>query len=160
VVILLCSVIYNSAFCADEYQRRSLKGIKAIYVVVENLPDEVEKDGLTIDQITTDVKLKVGMAGIKVVSLKEPIIILGSPYLYINLYGIMIPNVQIFSYNFEVSLKQIVSLVRNPNITFSTSTWVYSKIGYVGADKIKQIRETIKDAVDIFINDYLAENPK
>ena len=71
MVMSLCSLISNSGFCSDEMERRSLKGIKGIFVFVEKLPNEVEKAGLRKDQINTDVELKLRMEGIKVVSEQE-----------------------------------------------------------------------------------------
>lgn len=40
--------------------------------------------------------------------------------------------------------------------TYETNGYV----GTVGSSKLRDLREAVADEVDIFINDYLAENPK
>ena len=49
----------------------SLRLIKGVLVVVEDLPLKVEKNGLTLDQIQTYVEAKCKRAGIKVLSTEE-----------------------------------------------------------------------------------------
>lgn len=64
--------------CGNAYAASpdTLKGLKGVYVVIEDLNEEVIKDGLTVDAIRTDVELKLRLAGIPVLleeaRLKEP----------------------------------------------------------------------------------------
>jgi membrane-bound lytic murein transglycosylase D len=60
---------------------RSLRGIHALRVVVEDLSSAVEQAGLHRTDIQTDVELKLRLAGIKVLPEDaQPL----SPYLYVN----------------------------------------------------------------------------
>jgi membrane-bound lytic murein transglycosylase D len=60
---------------------RSLRGIQALRVVVEDLSSAVEQAGLHRTDIQTDVELKLRLAGIKVLPEDaQPL----SPYLYVN----------------------------------------------------------------------------
>ncbi len=52
----------------DESARKTLAGLTRIYVVVEHIPDEAQRDGLDTTQIRTDVELKLRQAGITVLA--------------------------------------------------------------------------------------------
>ncbi len=55
------------AFATDgPYDRASLKGVKAVSVVVEHLAPDVEKAGITSSQVQTDVELRLRQAGLPV----------------------------------------------------------------------------------------------
>ena len=54
-----------------EMDRKSLRGLKGIAVVVEALQPEAERDGLTKSQIKTDIELKLRQAGIHVLTTEE-----------------------------------------------------------------------------------------
>ncbi len=55
----------------DESARKTLAGLTRIYVVVEHIPDEAQRDGLDTTQIQTDVELKLRQAGITVLTQQE-----------------------------------------------------------------------------------------
>ena len=50
----------------DEFSRRSLKGLAGVYVMVEPLGAEAERDGLNKTSVQTDAELKLREAGITV----------------------------------------------------------------------------------------------
>ena len=50
----------------DQESRAVLRGLQGCEVVVENLRPEIERGGLTREQLQTDMELKFRMAGIKV----------------------------------------------------------------------------------------------
>ena len=150
---------YTEVWGGDELGRPSLRGLREIFVVTENLSDEAVKDGLSKDQIQTDVGLKLRMAGIKVISKEESSLTSGYPFLFVTVNA-MRHRSGLFAIGIRVSLEQDVYLVRNPKVSLSTSTWSVEGVYIVGETNIMQVREKIKDLVDDFINDYLAENPK
>src|SRR5260370_9840270 len=67
----------------DKYSVATLKGISAVYVVVESL-DDAKVLGLEADTIRTDVELKLRLAGMRVVKEKEGIKFTGSPHVYVR----------------------------------------------------------------------------
>jgi hypothetical protein len=68
----------------SERTRESLRGISALEVVVEDLPDGAKLLGLTKESIQTDVELKLRLAGIRVVTQKEDLQLPGMPTLYVG----------------------------------------------------------------------------
>ncbi len=159
--VVFTLVILNSFVLAqylDHRRRAVLRGLQGCHVIVENLEPEIERDGLTREQLQTDMELKLRMAGIKVLSREEQ----GAPVFYLN-----VTAMEIFAkhgaslgyiYNISVSLQERVQLMRNGDI-MRRATW--EKPGFLGiTTNLTDIRQGAKDMVDYFINDYLAANPK
>jgi hypothetical protein len=158
IILLLFLTCHSVALPANP---KSLKGIKGIYVLIEELPESLKsKTGLTEDQLRTDVELKLRLAGISVVSESESLYIPGFPYLYVNING-YVEEIGLVVYNIEVELRQTVILKRNRSIeAVGATTWKTGTIGTVGLDKSSaSIRNAVKDHVDGFINAYLSVNP-
>jgi len=167
IVVTVLAICISVLWATNKYDPRdALKGLQGVRVLVEILEPEVEKSGLTTQQLQTDVELRLRQNGIRVLSEQEQLSTPGMPYLYVNV-NIMIrkdiPLVQLAVYVISVKLKQNVFLARDTTKLCIASTWDSkgSNVGSVGLDKIETtIRKNIKDNVDEFINDYLAVNPK
>lgn len=138
-----------------------LQGLQGVLVLVEDIIPEVEKYGLTKRDIQTDTELQLRQYGIRVFTLKEQI--LNRPYFYVNVNVLVrdiLPDTSLASASISVTLKEPVILPRQQAICVGASTWRRSCVVRVGAYRIKEIREDVKDLVSQFINDYLAANPK
>lgn len=68
VMILIYSPVAHGQLSTG---KESLKGLKGVNVLVDNLKPDIEKDGLKTSSIQTDVELKLRMAGIKVLTFEE-----------------------------------------------------------------------------------------
>jgi len=137
-----------------------MKGLKGVYVLVERLAPEVEKLGLTKEQLQTDVELQLRRNGIRVLFRKEWLLTSGSSCLYVNVNIITSEDNPNVAYNISLELKQDVFLVRDPTKMCYAATWTAGSTGTVGKSNITNIRKSVKNKVDIFSNDYLAANPK
>jgi hypothetical protein len=58
-----------------------LRGISAVGVLIEGLPDGAKVLGLSEDMIKTDVELKLRLAGMRVTTMEDALNLPGSPYL-------------------------------------------------------------------------------
>src|SRR5690242_17721664 len=65
--------------------RPALKGINAVYVVVEELPDSAKALGLAAGGIQTDVELKLVLGGMHVVTREEGQKLPGRPFIYVRI---------------------------------------------------------------------------
>jgi len=145
----------------DEYSGKSLRGLRGVYVLVEDLRPEVEQAGLTKAMIQTDAELKLRLAGIRVLTqdenLKEP----GMPYLYLRA-TVFQSSPKSWRFSVTVELTQYVQLTRNPAIVVGAHTWSSERLNGIApsADMPQMVRSDSKDLVDQFINAYLAVNPK
>ena len=134
-----------------------LKGIRDMKVVVLPLRPEIEKRGLTRQMLQTDVELQLRKYGIKVNEFNAP----GVTYLYILMPARTYPLYDGFvNYGIIVQFRDLVVLDRFPAKLAPATVWQRAAIGIIGLSKIQQIREQLKDQVNMFINDYLAANPK
>jgi hypothetical protein len=142
--------------------RSTLKGIPSIRVIVEDLDPDAERDGLTKDQLQTDVELRLRRAGIMVTSAPLES---GGSYLYLNVNvntKALHPSAPILYYavNIHLEFHQAVSLRRNPGILIFASTWSVGGVMVVGIQRLRGVRDDVADLVDKFINVYLEQNPK
>lgn len=161
VFLVMALLALNSTiFAMDSSQdRATLRDLKGVAVKVSVNP-ELEMAGMNMNTIQTDIELKLRMVGIKVYTLEESFRTSGKPCLYVSINGIKSDYVPSYSVSFEIRLFQEVCLTRNTKITSLANTWSVGWTGFVGEDKIFNIRDVVKDYVDKFINAYLSVNPK
>jgi len=139
-------------------EKRWLMGLSGVNVGVTLDPD-VERQGLTINQLQIDVEWRLRQAGIPVLSPHDYLMTLGQPMLYIfqsvkaKGNGLIVDQV-------SISLNQDVKLSRDHNISGSLATWEKISINVIENLEAKDVRKRVMDLIDQFINDYLAANPK
>lgn len=141
-------------------KKEVLQGLQGVYVLVESIEPEAEKYGLTKKTLQTDTELQLRQYGIKVLNLEEWQSTPGRPCLCINV-NVLIEEEPIAAAAISVDLWEAVLLLREPKrICMGARTWHRGCVSSVGLLRIKDIRESVKDRVNEFINDYLAANPK
>jgi hypothetical protein len=144
----------------------SLKGLKGVEVLVEELKPELENYSLTMIQIQSDVESQLRMAGIEILRREEneKIQPLRMPYLYVRINSYKPAwRREVFIFNIEVALNQRVLLPehsRYPEKPFYAPTWYTSSVGAVGAMNVMDIRDMVKDLADQFVRAYQKANPK
>jgi hypothetical protein len=137
-----------------QYSNKTLDGISAVAVVVEDLPDGAKILGLTRETVQNDVELKLRLAGMRVMTDKEVSQIPGMPDLYVRVT--LTKGAEAAS--IEIHLRQNARLERNGQLAVAATTW---KTFYLTANPTSQsIRDTVKDGVDDFLNAWLSVNPK
>ena len=134
----------------------SLEGLRRLGVQVEDFIVKETLAGFVTDTFRSDVELKLRLAGIKVLTeqelLKEP----GAPHLYVTV-SVMHENPgEKASFGVDVKLRQLVTLERSRRRAVGT-TWNRMSVGYGDAP---YVRESMKQVLDLFLNDWLSVNPK
>ncbi len=160
IVIVLCKLsIASFLFASDNnVNRLSLRGLKGVYVSVEKIDSEIEKDGLTKSLIRKDVELKLQRAGIKILSRDKWFETTGSPYLYVNVNVLKLPASKEYIYSINTAFRQNVYPVREPIEVIGATTWSIGEI--VGITyNLNKIRSSVKGQADKFIKTYLTVNP-
>jgi len=157
---LLCGSQREEAAFPDEYSHPTLRGLTGVAIIVESIREEIERDGLTSEQIQTDVELRLRKAGIRVLSEKERAETPGIPLLYVNVNVLKVKDAFLYAYSIHVALQQLVLLERNTKISGLATTWDTGSVGTEGESHLRDIRGGVADDVDKFINAYLAVNPK
>ena len=162
IVIVLAMLSGTPLFAINgKSNLATLRGLQGVGVLVEQLPPEVENEGLRRNQIQAEVESKLRMAGIKVLTKEECAKTPGEPYLYINLnINITKTESDIHPYSIDVMLIQKVFLLRDPEKNTYAMTWSTGGIGSIDKQILAQLRESVMNVVDVFIHAYLTENPK
>ena len=163
VLILLVLALYwptvGFSFTADK--RETLRGLKEISVLIEYLPDDVEREGLNREQLQRDIEVRLRQAGLHVLTLSEVANLPGAPYLYVAVYPIIGPSVNVNAYAVALTLKQLVQLSRNPTTELFATTWEGPiHFSSLSDSRVPDIRSRIFDAVGRFIVDYRDVNSR
>ena len=142
----------------SERTRATLRGIEGVRVVIEGLESEVERAGLTTQQLQTDVELRLRLAGIRVLTDEESRRTPGQPLLYVNV-NVLLQSDGLAAYSIEVALRQRAALETDGSPA-TVETWGAASIGIVGRARLDSIRNPLRDGVDEFINAYLSVRPR
>jgi hypothetical protein len=142
----------------DESNRQTLHGLRGVHVVIEFPKPEIKGDGLTEGQLRNDAELKLQEAGIKVLSERENQMTPGRPTIYLNMNILKYRYFPVYVYKNSVELVQDVYLVRTFRVRTGAVTWSVSANGI--APKLEDVRTSMEDLVDYFINAYLSANSK
>jgi hypothetical protein len=156
--LTLCWPTVGFAFTADK--RDTLRGLREVSVLIEYLPDDVEREGLSREHLKRDIEVRLQQAGLRVLTISEIAKSPGAPYLYVAVYPITGHSVNLNAYAIGLTLKQLVQLSRNPTTEFFATTWEGpAPPSLLSAPRVPDIRTRISDAVGRFIIDYQAVNP-
>lgn len=156
-IVLSCAVVMAQN---SERSRQSLKGIRALGVIVEDPSWPLVGEGLTTNQLQTDVELRLRTAGIKILKKEELLNRVVAPYLHVEVNSGKLGTLSIHAYDIRVSLFQDVMLRRNPAQVCDAITWHIGLVGKASSGDMRIIRENLADLVDQFINASLSVNPK
>ncbi|MBZ5727440.1 MAG: hypothetical protein LAP87_20885 [Acidobacteriia bacterium] len=154
VLLGIVSVASPALMASDDNGTPTLRGIKAMSVVVENINPDAVRDGLTADQLKTDVELRLRRVGIKV---SESAV----PYLYVRVTVVRgAVNQSQYAYSCRVVFEQPVTVKANGVLTL-VPTWSTGNIALVGSQRMsREVRDDVGDQVDEFSNAFLSVNPK
>jgi hypothetical protein len=157
IVLISLFCRFSKADAASTGQDYSLRGIDGVMVIVEILPS-LKTDGLTRNQIYSDVETQLQKAGISVLLEKQWQTIEGRPYLHIEIIGTKIQdNWKFYTYSINVQLLQDVYLARKTaSGALQASTWSSNHTGHGYLD---DIRIWVKELINVFINAYTSVNP-
>lgn len=163
ITIFVVFGLYSFTYAIDsDLTRRTLKGIKGVHVIVEDLQPHLKEYGqkcfLNRIQIEKDVENRLRSSGIEVLTRDRWLKTEGRPLLYINVNS----HNDIFrvAYDVKIELRQIVSMEANPEIKTLASTWSINMTGIAGVEKLDIIRDALANLTDSFIKAYWGVNSK
>jgi hypothetical protein len=146
---------------AEADESRTLAGLFGVQVVVESMDLDAARDGLTTSSLQTIMELRLRQAGIRVLTETENLRAPGNPYLYVNVGTGKEPSLGIYVYHLSLTLRERVRLDRNPDTREFAETWhARGQFGYIPVRRLHEVRISVEEQVDEFINAYLAANPK
>lgn len=139
--------------------RDTLKNIRAIDVLIETLPPEVESDGLTTAQLQADVESRLRESGIQISKDASEAF-----YVNVNAHRTTAPGATVpedrYMYNVEVNVNQPVVVLRTNALELGT-TWSRATVGMTLLPRlVDSVRGDVRDILDMFIDDFQSVNPK
>ncbi len=159
VFLLLVLPCVNAEYSFEDIE--TLRGIKSLFIFIQSLPREAQAFGLTREKMQKDIVSKIEMAGIKVVSYNDWYDVPGSPYLFIGIGILPLPQHGDFTTTIHLELRQIADLKRNPELSYHATTWMRGETLYVKEAGLKSVvRDSLNDWLDLFLYDYLTVNPR
>jgi hypothetical protein len=152
ILELLALVFFGTSLstvaATDPVSTKSLRGIKTVDVIIENLSDNARKFGLSEDAFKADVELRLRQSGMQVSEGGN-----AEATFYVNV------NCVSSAVAIDVNIDQAARLTRNPSVFVVSTTW--STGGLVGNPSgSKAIRDYLLDMVDRFLNAWLSVNPR
>jgi hypothetical protein len=142
----------------EEALRATLAGLSAVNVQVEPLNADAERDGLLRDDLQADAESALREAGIGVLSQAELFLDPAAPVLHIDVMTMRLDGR--CAYSVRLELWQAVRLVRDSRIRVLAMTWSKPQIvGTVAAERLSELRSTVRAAVQAFAGDALTAVP-
>lgn len=157
LLALCCVVTHPVSATAEVSEADSLRGLKGVLVVIEDLHPDARTIDLTQESIRDAVEDRLRDAGIRVFTVAERLAESRKPYLYVNCNVIAVPNIELTVFSIDVESHQLVTLKNGDKAV--ALTWAKSYLGAQGKDRAAQkIQDTVGRLVDQFVADFLAVN--
>lgn len=159
VILIFIVLLLGTALSTQAQSTSALRTVGPIAVVIQDIDPDIVREDFTVDLIRTDIEVELRKAGIRVVDRTQLDDSSGRPYLFL-VVNTLKGTLNTHTYSMELRFHQNASLTRNPDITLSISTWNRSVIGNERGNRIPLLRDKINEMLMLFINDYLAANPR
>src|SRR5262245_5021132 len=141
----------------SELERATLRGLQGVDELVADLKPEVERAGLTRQQLQTAVEMQLRQAGIPLVTSAERGHVAGKPFVAVQVHVVPRADGLLAAYAITVELYQVAALEKD-GFKATVSTWSVGATGSIGIPLLDTLRDSVKDAVAQFINAYLSVN--
>jgi hypothetical protein len=102
VAVMIAVAIAAAPQGSHSSGRESVRGLKQLCVVVEDLGSDIQNDGLDRSAVQTDVEVKLGLAGIQVVTCQEASKTPGGPLLVVNINSMLAKDLGLYAVNVEL----------------------------------------------------------
>jgi len=151
-----CLPVFGGDSASD---RETLRGLKAIKVVVEGSTPDLEHQGLTRQQLQSDIEEQLRKAGINVDRNANEF--LGLEIISGRLKEGPVNVVNVMTVAFNLGVYQVVTLNRDEEIESVAETWSTQGMQSSSPKMSARIsRDTVGKLVDQFIKAYVEVNPK
>ena len=136
----------------------SLKGLKGVLVVVEDLDAVALSLGLTQDQLTRAVAERLQKGGVTALSRDEWLLTQGRPVLYVNVHFSSGKTKDLYAVSVSVALVQMVLLDRDRDVRLPARTWQTATVGSVAGNETAGVLAQVGFRIDDFAQEFRAAN--
>jgi hypothetical protein len=133
-------------------QREPLKGLSGFGVYVSG------DDWLLSDsQLRLLVELRLRQAGVQIAECKSPKVCV--PHLYVELKSVKRMD-DLTWFSIKIECNYVVASITDSKRQFLATVWLSQDSGITLRNESDVVRKKLIELVEIFLNDYLAANPK
>jgi hypothetical protein len=137
--------------------RVSLKGLKSVYVIVEDLPGELQEKGPFKARIQAIMEEKVKQAGLILLSREAWRNTPGTPLLYANVNLSKAKTKDgVRACSINLCLAQRANMERDPTLRTLARTWQAGIVGQVGEADLEVVVSQVGTLVDYFLSEVQA----
>lgn len=141
----------------EEADRVSLKGLKSVYVIVEDLPAELKEDRPLKARIQAVMEEKVKQAGLVLLTREAWRNTPGTPLLYANINLSKAKTKEgVRACSINLCLAQRANLEREPAIRSLARTWQAGIVGLVSDTDVEVVVSQVGALVDYFLSEVRA----
>jgi len=160
-LISICPAIAHAL--DTEGTRQTLKGLRGVYVIVEDLQPNMQKysskAGLTKDELQSDIERQLRERGIRALSRDEWMKTPGKPIFYVSVNTHETEKYW-YAYDIKTELQQTVFMETNPKVKALATTWSMNMTGSANIGTLHVIRGDVGVLVGRFIKAYKAVNER
>lgn len=163
ITAVILSLFCSTSICAEdsELSRRTLAGLRRVYVLVEYIQPNIQKysqrAGLGTEQLQKDIALSLHAAGIRTMSREKWLNERGRPVLYINI-NTHETGKYWYAYDIKIELRQIVNLEVNPKIKTLADTWSINITGMANIGNLNTIKKDVFVLLERFLQAHRSVN--
>lgn len=158
---LLFVIIISTFFSTNIIAQLDLTGLENFSVRLI-FDGDLDKEGYDSETIKTDTELQLRLAGINVIDHEQYISDKLNKTAIMQIYVHAFIDEIGYIYHIRLSIIELVTVPRLNRDDYLAMTWVETELATVpsGYKGWQFIRESAKDLVNKFLNDYLKDNPK
>jgi len=155
--VITFAQVADKAAIQQEFRSR-LAESEGVSVYVNVITKEKDVEESMTEKLREDVELELEDAEIKIIDQEDLEFVPGRPRLGVYLVMYQEPQIKdMYLYSFRVVHFEDASLARNYKFTEGVC---WDSGLYIGREKTAVMRGVVKNHVRMYINDYLAANPK
>ena len=158
IMVLTCLDLRVAQAVSPE-ERGSLRGILGVEVVIEDIDQDAQADGLSKEAIRTAVELILRSSGIRVLARLERLTTTSNPWIYVRVQTLKDKYQPLYAVGITVHHFREMTFAHRPKYAMYAMTWENAAIAIVGQDRLNDAIEiAIEPKIKIFANDFLAAN--
>ncbi len=161
VLLPLSALVWPGWALDTPNERVTLAGLTGVHVVVNDLSEEAERQGLTRASLQGELENRLKRAGLRVLTPAEALKSVGRPTLEVRVILTRAGEwPDLYVYSVDLTLRQQIRLARDRTIESFAVTWGENRVvGTVGAGRLSAVRDALRAKVEQFITAWQTVNP-
>ena len=156
---------HDNAASSDKIERASLAGIDGVSVE-SKLAEDIDDFGVSASDPVSRVELRLRQSGIRFSAEHAGLLatvasgVATGPVLRVSVNALDGPDYPLNPFSVTLELRQLANVERSKSTQY-VATWTRTALGVASRSGLNRgIKNVLNDLLDVFIDDYLAANPR